>query len=106
LSEGGGGVGGEHEVLANEEGVEADGAELPQVLVGAQAGFADGEAIVRDVLDQIVRGLHAYREGFQVAIVHTEDARTGRYRASELFKRVDFDERLHAQFASESDQLL
>jgi len=26
---GGGGVGGEHEVLANEEGVEADGAELP-----------------------------------------------------------------------------
>jgi len=97
---------GEHEVLANEEGVEADGAELPQVLVGAQAGFADGEAIVRDVLDQIVRVARVPRGFLGRDCSHRGMPRTGRNRprGSELFKRVDFARALHARVAGpESD---
>ncbi len=81
LREGGCGIRREHEVLADEEGIEAGDAEPLQVVVGAQAGLADGDAIVRNVLDQFVRSLHAHGECFQVAIVHAEDARAGRKRA-------------------------
>jgi len=97
-------VGGEHEVLATRK-ASSRWRGASAVLVGAQAGFVTASNRPGCARSDRKRFARVPR-GFQVAIVHTEDARTGRYRASELFKRVDFDERLHAQFASESDQLL
>src|SRR5258708_14831134 len=52
LDERGGRIGSEHQVLADEKCVEAGFVEFLQVVVGAEAGFADGDAIVRDAFDQ------------------------------------------------------
>src|SRR5208282_1374828 len=103
ILERGGGIGGEHQIFANEKGVKAGGAQLLQIVVGPQAGFADGKAIFGNMLDQFVGSLHAHRKGFQVAVVYSDDSRTGRKRAGEFFERVNLDERLHAEFAAQSD---
>ena len=42
-----------HELLADEEGIEAGCAKFRQVVVGAKAGFADSDATFWNVLNQI-----------------------------------------------------
>jgi len=46
------GIGRKHEMRADEEGIEARGTKLHEVVVGAQAGFADGDAAVGNAADQ------------------------------------------------------
>ena len=38
-------------MFADEEGIEAGGAEFLQIVVGAQSGFTDSEAVIGDVVD-------------------------------------------------------
>src|ERR1700752_5326833 len=91
-------------MFADEEGIETGLVEAKQIVVGAEAGFADGDTMVRDALDQFQRGFRANREGLQVAIVDAKNARIGREGAVELGLCVDFNERLHAEFAAKSDE--
>ena len=44
-------IGGEHEVFADEKSIEASGVEIFQIVVRAQAGFGDSNAIVGNVGD-------------------------------------------------------
>ena len=55
---------------ANEKSVETGGVQLHQIIVGAQAGFADGNAIIRDAADQFERSIKADRERSYIAIVY------------------------------------
>ena len=50
---------------ADEEGVEASSAKFDEIVVGTQPGFADGEAIVRDTINQFERSFDASRESFE-----------------------------------------
>src|SRR5260370_14114540 len=102
---GGGRMGGEHKMRANEESVKTGGAELDEIGVRAQAGFADGDAFVGNAPDQFERGIDLNGQGLQVAVVYTDDARTGSERAIELFSGVNFDERLHADLAAKSEEV-
>ena len=73
-SEGGRWVGREHETLADEESVEAGVAEFGEVVVSAEAGFADRDAGLWDALDEFERGLDAQVQSLQIAIVDADDA--------------------------------
>ena len=73
----GGGVGREHEAGADEEGVVACVAKLEQFGVGADAGFADGDAVVGNFVDEFERSFYANVERFEIAIVDADDFRTG-----------------------------
>jgi len=55
---------------ADEEGIETGGAQLDEIVVGTQAGFAHGDAMVRDAINQFERSLDASCESLEVAIVH------------------------------------
>jgi len=61
-------------VFTDQESVEAGGTEILKIGVGSQAGFGDGQAMVRDLFDQFEGRFHAHRQGFQVAIVDADDA--------------------------------
>ena len=101
LGEGEGGVGGLHELFADEEGVEACGAEFDEVGVGAEAGFADGDTIIGNVGDEFEGRFAADFESFQVAIIDTDDACGCGEGAIEFSGSVNFDERLHGEFTAE-----
>src|SRR5258708_19025667 len=102
LDERGGRIGSEHQVLADEKRVEAGFAEFLQVVVGAEAGFADGDAIVRDAFNQFERSLHADVERFQVAVVDADDAAAYGEGAVEVLGRMNFHERLHSKFTAKA----
>src|SRR5260370_36132870 len=102
---GGGRIGSEHKMRANEESVKTGGAKLDEIGVRAQAGFADGDALVGNAPDQFKRSIDVNGQGLQVAVVYTDDARTGSERAIELFSGVNFDERLHADLSAKSEEL-
>lgn len=106
VEKGGGGIGGLHEVFADEEGVETRGAEVLQVGVGAQAGFSNGEAVIRDFFDQFEGCLHPNRKRFQIAIIDADDARVSSQGPTEFAAGVNFDERLHLQFTAEREQVV
>src|SRR5579859_265791 len=57
-SKGDRGIGRKHETLADEKGVEASVAESGKIVVGAQPGFADGDAGVGNALDEFERCFH------------------------------------------------
>src|SRR5260370_39539871 len=90
---------------ANEESVKTGGAELDEIGVRAQAGFADGDALVGNTPDQFKRSIDVNGHGLQVAIVYTDDTRTGSERAIELFSGVNFDERLHDDLSAKSEEV-
>ena len=90
---------------ADEEGVEPGGAKPLQAVVRTEAGFANGNAMVRDAIDQFKRSFDPSRERLEVAIVHADDARTGGERAVDFANSVDLDKRLHAEFAAECDEI-
>ncbi len=104
FGEGGGGIGREHQAGADEEGVETRGAQFCQFGGGADAGFADGDAVVGYLVDQFERGFDADIERFQIAVVDADDFCAGGDGAREFFAGVNFDHRLHAEFPAESDQ--
>src|SRR5271166_5319346 len=105
LEECGGGIGSKHEMLADEKGVEARSAKLLKIGVGAKTGFGYREAVVGNVLDQLEGGFTAHREGFQVAIVDAEDAGIHSQRAVEFGAGMNFDERLHRDFAAKGEEV-
>src|SRR5207249_8141102 len=104
-SERGGGVGRKHQMRANEKGVETGGAKFDEILVRAQAGFADGDAMVRDAIDQFERSLDASRERLEVAIVDANDARACGQGPIEFSIRVHLDQRFHSKFSPEHDEI-
>ena len=99
------GIGREHEMRADEESVEACGAKLHEIVMGAQAGFADRDAVVWNAADQFEGCFDADGEGFEVTVVYTDDAGAGGERAVEFFGGVHLDERLHAQLAAQGDEV-
>ena len=90
---------------ADEKGVETGGAKFDEIVVRAQAGFADGDAMVRDAADQFERSLGASRESFEIAIVHANDARASGEGPIEFGFRVHFDQRFHSKFSPKSDEI-
>src|SRR5258708_34182558 len=102
LDERGGRIGSEHQVLADEKRVEAGFVEFLQAVVGAEAGFADGDAIVRDAFDQFERSLDADVERLQVAVVDADDAAAYGAGAVEFLGRVDFHQLLHSKFTAKA----
>src|ERR1700757_2351758 len=106
LDEGRGGIVGEHQVLTDEEAVEARAAKVLKVGVGAESGFGDGETTVGNVLDELERGLHADGQGFQVAVVDADDAGSSGKSAVQFHLCVDLDERLHREFAAKNDEIV
>lgn len=105
MEEGGGGIGCLHEMLADKEGIEAGGAEMAKIGMGAQARFGHGDAVIGDLLDQFQRGLRVHREGLQIAIVYADDMGFGGEGAIELGACVDFNQRFHLQCATEGDEV-
>ena len=105
MEESGGGIGGQHEVLADEESIEAHAAKFLEVGVGAEAGFGYGEAVIGNLFDQLERSFHAHREGFQIAIVDADDAGIRGKGAIEFGAGVDFDKRLHCEIAAEGEEV-
>lgn len=98
-------IGSQHEVLADEKGIEASAAELPEIRMGAQAGFGDGEAVFGNMLDKLERRLHAHGKGFQVAIVDADDASFDGQGTVEFGARMDFNKRFHVEFAAKGDEV-
>src|SRR5256885_2084935 len=101
----GGGIRRKHEMSADEEGVEPGGLKLHEIVVRAQAGFADGDAIVGDPADQFEGCFDADGERFEVAVVYADDAGAASESAVELIGRVNLDERLHANLAAQGDEV-
>ena len=100
------GIGGEHQGFADEKCVETGAAEADKVGVGGEAGLGDGDAVVGDFVDEFERGVEADFERFEVAIVDADDFGAGGESAVEFGLGVNFDERLHFQFAAEVDEFL
>ena len=64
FQESGGGIGGQHEAGADEEGVVAGGTELGDFSMGSDPRFADGDAVVGNLLDEFERSFDADVERF------------------------------------------
>lgn len=105
MEESDGGIRREHEMFADEERVETRFAEADEIIISAETGFADGDAIVGNVRNEIERGLRRDLERFEVAIVDAEDASAGGEGTVELGAGVNLDERLHAKFAAEGEKV-
>src|SRR5260370_1574367 len=90
---------------ADEESVKTSGAKSCEIAVCAQSGFADGDAVVRNAADQLERSMDVNAHRLKIAVVYPQNARTGCERAIEFFARVDLDQRLHADFAAQHDQV-
>ncbi len=90
---------------ADQESVKTGGAELHEIVVGAQTGFADGDAVVGNAADQFERSIYINGQRLQIAIVYTQDARPGGEGAIEFFAGVNFDERLHSNLAAKYDEV-
>lgn len=90
---------------ADEEGVKTGSAQFHEIVVGAQAGFADGNAIVGNAADQFEGSFESNGKRLEVAVVYADDARTGGEGPIEFVGGVNFDERLHAQLAAQSEEV-
>ncbi len=101
---GGGRVGGAHEGLADERGVEAERPPVADRRRLAHAGFGDDEPIVRDEPAQASGPLEVHPERPQVAVVEADEAGAARHGALELALVVGLDERLQAEVAGEPDE--
>ena len=55
-------IGALHQMLADQKGVEPGAPQPNQVFVSAQAGLADGDAIIGNLLDQFERSFEANLE--------------------------------------------
>src|SRR5229473_379330 len=92
-------------MCADKKSVKTGGAKLREIAVGAQSGFADGDAVVWNSADQFKRSIDVDAQRLQIAIVYTEYARAHSQRPVHFFRCVNFDERLHAQLAAQSDEV-
>src|SRR5580692_11701 len=104
-SERGGRIGRKHQAFANQKRVEPCVAKFREVIVGAQPGLADCDTVSGNPLDKFERGLDAQAKRLQIAIVDADDARFGGQSAIQLGGGMNFDERLHANFAAERDEV-
>ena len=81
-------------MLANQKCVVAGGPQLKEIVMRAQAGFADRDTMFRDALDQLEGSFRANGQSSQITIVHANDAGVRGESAFQLHVRVHFDERL------------
>src|SRR5216683_3339498 len=91
-------------MFADEEGIEAGSAQANKIVVRAQAGFADRDTRIGNLVDELEGSFRAHGERLQVAVVYANDAGVCGQRAVELACGVNFDERLHAEFAAEASR--
>src|ERR1700682_252358 len=94
-----------HQMLPDQECVKSRRTETVQVLMRAQTGFTDGNAFLRNGLDQFVRCLDSDFECAKVTVVHAQDARAHGQRPGQLLPGVNFDEWLHSKLTAEREQL-
>src|SRR5262245_66350738 len=91
-------------MLADQERVEAGRPQALELLARAQPGLADSNTIVRDGVPDLERSFRMDVQRAQVTIVDAQNTRA-RFRGARCFlASVDFDERLHAQVATEREQ--
>jgi hypothetical protein len=81
-------------VLADEEGVEAGVAQAPDLARPAQPALRDRDHVVRDVLDEVERGLQVHGQRAEVAVVHPHDGGLQGKGALEIVPVVDLEDRL------------
>src|SRR5258708_32978177 len=93
-------------MLADQESIEASIAQAKQIVMGAQARFADRDTMVGNLVDQLEGSFGAHGQSLQVAIVHAENACVGGKGAVEFSPGVNLHERLHAKLAAERDELV
>ena len=91
-------------MLADKESVESGAAEAREIVMRAQTGFTDGDAIFGNGLDQRERGFEMDLKIAEIAIIDADDAGACGDDAVELLARVNFDERLHLQRAAEFEE--
>src|SRR5580692_4957032 len=89
----------------NEKSIKASRAEFRKIVMGSQAGFANGDAIVRNARDEFERSLDAHGKCSQIAIIYAQDACAGPEGALKLAGRVHLDEWLHPKLAAERDEI-
>ena len=100
-----GGIGREHKMFADEECVEANGTQAKKIIVCGQAGLAAGDTMLGNLLDQLAGSFGAHGQCLQVAIVHPEDAGARCKRAAEFGAGMNLNERFHAEWAAEGNEL-
>jgi hypothetical protein len=87
-----------HQAFADEEGVEAGGAEAGDVFRCADTAFGDAESVCGDAGDEVERGFEVDGEGFEVAVVDADGVcavLSERLQDTvELFGGVDFNENI------------
>src|SRR5882762_328131 len=93
-------------MLADQESIEAGIAQAKQIVMGAQAGFADRDTMVGNLIDQLEGSFGTDDQSLQVAIVHPQDAGVRGERPVKFSPGVNFDQRLHAKLAAERDELM
>src|SRR5882724_12933745 len=81
-------------------------AQAKQIVMGAQAGFADRDTMVGNLIDQLEGSFGAYCQSLQVAIVHSQDSGVRGKRSVEFRPGVNFNKRLHTKLAAERDELM
>ena len=72
-------------MFSNEKGIETGDAQPLQFVMGMKAGFADGDAVFWNTLDEFEGRFGADGERFEVAVVYTDDAGGGVEGASQFF---------------------
>src|SRR5262249_46327984 len=105
FGESGAGLGSQHQACADEESIEACGAEFGEFFVSFDAGFTYRDAVFGNAGDEFVRGFGMHFESSEIAIVDADDAGVGSKGAVELLRGVDFDQRLHLELASEGEEI-
>ena len=90
------GVGRAHEVLADEERVEAGAAQAPHVVAGGDAALRHRDHVVGDGGREAERGLQVDGQGLEVAVVDAHDRAADGEGAIELLAVVDLDQGVEA----------
>ena len=73
--------------------------------MGAQAGFGDRDAMFGNLLDQFVRSFRSHSQCFESRLLTPIMRASAASARSSSSRRVDFDQWLHAEFATESDEV-
>src|SRR6266403_2877626 len=93
-------------MLADQESIEAGMAQAKQIVMRAQAGLADRDTMVGNLIDQLEGSFGTDGQSLQVAIVHPQDAGVRGERAIQFRPGVNLDERLHTKLSAERDEFM
>src|SRR3954470_6272289 len=92
-------VGGAHEGLPDQHGVDADAVEVVELLARGEARLGHHRLARGDVREQFVGALDVDAEVAEVAVVEAEDVRVDVERALELLLVMDLDEHVEVEAA-------